>query len=195
MNDPYRGVFDALVAAGWKLHERAPDKALSASELWPPDLRTRYPRIPAELTAFLGRIDECVNEDDTMWFLTAENYARSSGTEWNWNAWENLELEGCGDDEEESAAVRAFWNSYVPFILDSRGDFGHFAVRVTEPPPRKRGLLWFMGEREPGMGAVVHGIEELRNVSEVAKSLPEFLKLLEARLRNPAAKGPLSWMI
>ena len=72
--------------------ERAPEKALSATELWPPELRARYPNVPASLTEFLGRIDRCENAGETAWFLTAADYAGTADSAWAWNEWERQGL-------------------------------------------------------------------------------------------------------
>ena len=201
MTDPYRGVLDALAGAGWKVRERSVEQALPWSQLWPAELRERYPNMPSALTGFLGRLDECVNADDTAWFLTAADYAGTSGSPWAWNAWELLELESCAesDDAEAAAEVRQFWNDYLPFYMDVGGDYAYFAVRVTGPksvtgewlPPGARPLP------EPRLGAVVHAEEEFRAVAEVAPSFSEFLDQLAAAMRDPPQrrKGPLAGMI
>jgi hypothetical protein len=197
MSDPYRRVFDALVAAGWKVGERDPRNALAASALWPAELRARYPDVPSSLTEFLGRIDHCVNPSESAWFLTAADYAGTSDSAWAWNEWERQELETFAGDEKVSAEVREFWKAYLPFYLDVGGDYAYFAVRVTDPPPRKSALLWFLREPpEPPRGSVVHGADvDLRSVSVVAASFPEFLEHLTRLLRDPSTDGPLTGLI
>jgi hypothetical protein len=195
--DAYRRVFDSLVAAGWKVRERDPHSALTATELWPAELRARYPNVPSALTEFLGRIDHCMNASETAWFLTAADYAGTSDSVWAWNEWERQELETFASDEKVKAEVREFWKAYLPFYLDVGGDYAYFAVRVTEPPPRKPALLPFLREPpEPPRGAVVYGADvDLRGVSVVAASFPEFLEHLTTLLRNPAADTPLTGLV
>jgi hypothetical protein len=197
MSDPYRRVFDALVAAGWKVRERAPENALTTADLWPAELRARYPNVPAPLTEFLARIDECENSAETAWFLTAADYAGKSESAWAWNEWERQELETFADDSEQTTAIREFWNSYLPFYLDVGGDYAYFAVRVTEPAPKKKPLLWFLREPpEPPRGSVVYGADvDLRAVSVVAASFPEFLQHLTTVLRDPSVEGPLTGLV
>jgi hypothetical protein len=200
MTDPYRSVVDALSRAGWKVRDRGVEHALSVSDLFPAAVRERYPNIPPSVTEFLGRLDECMNGDATAWFLTAADYAGTSDSEWAWNAWEQLEVEGCEEngDDEGAAKVREFWNAYLPVFLDVGGDYAHFAVRVTEPPVVKRSW-WLPGggaQSEPRMGAVVYGAEvDITGVFEVAPSFPEFLNYLAAAVRDPNGKGPLSGLI
>jgi hypothetical protein len=193
VSDPFCRVVDALTQAGWRVRERGSQNALSATELFPAALRQRYPALPPALVDFLGRLDECVNPDETAWFLTAADYAGTSGAGFEWNAWERLELESCEDDPEESAAVREFWNSYLPFYNDVRGDYGYFAVRVIQPKPVKRGLFSFVDrfQGEPKLGAVVYGIEEFRSPWQVAASFPEFLEHLAIAVLDPDRRGPL----
>jgi hypothetical protein len=197
MSDPHRRVFDALVAAGWSVTERVPEKALSAAELWPPELRARYPNVPASLTEFLGRIDRCENAGDTAWFLTAADYAGTADSAWAWNEWERQELETFESDDEETGRIREFWKSYLPFYLDVGGDYAYFAVRVTEPLPKKKPLLWFLREDpDPPRGAVVYaGDGDFRSVSVVAASFPEFLDHLTTVLRDPTVEGPLTGLV
>ena len=197
MTDPYRRVFDALVAAGWTVRERAPENALSAADLWPAKLRARYPNVPASLTEFLGRIDRCENAAETAWFLTAADYSGKSDSEWAWNEWERQELETFSGDDEQKTAIREFWNAYLPFYLDVGGDYAYFAVRVTESVPKKKPLLWFLREPpEPPRGSVVYGADvDMREVSVVAASFPEFLEHLTRVLRDPTVEGPLTGLI
>lgn len=197
MSDPYRRVFDALTAAGWKVSERAPESALTAEQLWPAELRARYRDVPASLTEFLARIDQCENASETAWFLTAADYAGKSDSAFAWNEWETHELETFADDAAETKTIREFWNAYLPFYFDVGGDYAYFAVRVTEPVPKKKPLLWFLREpEEPPRGAVVHGADvDLRGVSVVAASFPEFLDHLTRLLRDPTVEGPLTGLV
>ena len=198
MTDPYRRVFDTLVAAGWKVRERDAANALSVDTLFPAELRKRYPNVPPELVAFLGRLDECTNAEENQWFLTAADYAGTSDSAFVWNEWEKQELETFEDDAEETASIREFWNNYLPFFSDVSGDYAYFAVRVTDPVPKKRGLLDRITRQpvEPTRGAVIHGIEEYRAVtSPVATTFAEFLDQLVTTLRNPGANTKLSGLI
>jgi hypothetical protein len=198
MSDSFRRVVDTLVQAGWKVRERSAANALGPSELFPATLRQRYPNVPPSLVEFLGRLDECVNADETAWFLTAADYAGTGGAGYEWNEWEKVELETFADDPEESAAVRGFWNAYLPFYMDVSGDYAYFAVRVTAPSPVDwwdvRPLIW-RDAREPSLGAVIHGVEEFRAPWQVAASFPEFLDHFAAAARNPDHRGPLRGLI
>ena len=193
VSDPIRRALDALVQAGWKVRERSPENVLGRSGLFPPALQQRYPNVPSSLVDFLGRLDECVNPDETAWFLTAADYAGTSGAAFEWNEWERLELETFKNDPRESAAVREFWNKHLPFYSDVSGDYAYFAVRVVEPKESKRNPLSFFRRdlREAKLGAVVHGVEEFRGPSQVAASFPEFLDELAAAVLDPDRKGPL----
>ena len=201
MTDPHRSVLDALTKARWTVRDRGADHTLGPADLWPVALRERYPNIPPSVTVFLGRLDECVNADDTAWFLTAADYAGTSGSAWTWNAWEQLELAGYDEDgdEEGAAKVRDFWNAYLPVFLDVGGDYAHFSVRVTEPRVVKRSWWLVGGARplpEPRMGTVVYGAEvDITAVVEVAPSFPEFLNYLATAVGDPNLKGPLSGLI
>jgi hypothetical protein len=197
MSDPYRRVFDALVAAGWTVRERAPEQALTETELWPAELRARYPNVPAPLTAFLGRIDQCENTSGTAWFLTAADYAGTGDSAWAWNEWEKQELETFAGDDEEMGRIREFWTEYLPFYLDVGGDYSYFAVRLTEPPKKEKPLLWFLREPpEPPRGSVVWGTDvDLRGVSIVTASFPEFLEHLTTVVRDPTVEGPLTGLV
>ena len=190
---PVRRVLDTLVEAGWKVRERSPENALGRSELFPPALRQRYPNVPSSLVDFLGRLDECVNPDETAWFLTAADYAGTSGAAFEWNEWEKLELETFKNDPRESAAVREFWNKHIPFYNDVSGDYAYFAVRVVEPKTTTWDtvLSIVLRDREPKLGAVVYGVEEFRAPWQVTASFPEFLEEFAAAVRDPDRKGPL----
>jgi hypothetical protein len=195
VSEPFQRVVDALRQAGWKVRERTPENALGLSELFPASVRQRYPNVPSSLVDFLGRLDECVNPDETAWFHTAADYVGTSAAGYEWNEWERLELETFKDDPEESAAVREFWNTYLPFYTDVSGDYAYFAVRVVEPKPLAPhlSLLSFFARdlREPKLGAVVYGVEEFRGPWQVAASFPEFLERFATTVLDPERSGPL----
>ena len=195
--DHYRAALDALTAAGWTVRERS--SALPAASVWPPELIRRYPTIPDALTAFMARVDACVNADETAWFLTASDYAGTSDFAFAWNEWERMELESHQErgDSEHAAAVREFWNAYLPFFLDVSGDYAYFAIRVVEPRPVPRTRLPWGARREPDppRGTVVHGIEEFRAVSQVAASFDEFLAKLAVTVGGREGDGPLAGLV
>ena len=195
----YRAALDALAAAHWTVRERSPDRVLSHADVWPDELRRRYPAIPAALTEFVSRVETCMKPDETAWFLTAADYAGTSGFAFAWNEWERMELESYtqSGDEPGAARVREFWNAYLPFYLDVGGDYAYFAVRVTEPKPVSRSWWRFGPERrfpEPRLGSVVHAAEEFRAPSEVAGSFDEFLASVASAVSGRDG-GPLDGLL
>jgi hypothetical protein len=175
-----RRTLDALAAAGWLVRESSSPP--TPDEVLPPELRRRYPKAPREWAEFAARIEECTNADETAWFLTAADYAGTSGYAFEWNAWELLDLESSDvyGGVEGAAEVRAFWDEHLPFYLDVRGDYAYFAIRL----------------RAPRIGSVVHGASvEFRATSEVASSFSEFLELLVAAVRDPECDGPLAGLV
>src|SRR5262245_46293195 len=194
----YRTALDTLRAVGWTVRERSIDAPPALEAVWPPALMRRYPTIPAALTDFVSRIEACVNPDETEWFLTSADYAGSGETVYAWSEWERMELESYEEDGDAAgiAEVREFWNEYLPFFMDVSGDYAYFAVRVVEPKPAaKRWLFGGSRSADPPFGAVVHGAEDFRAVSQVAGSFDEFLAELAATVRNPQARGPLAGLV
>ena len=194
--DHLREALDALAAAGWTVRERS--AVGSPDDVWPAELRQRYPTIPPSLTQFVARVEACVNPDETGWFLSAADYAGTSDSAFAWNEWERMELESYEEagDAERAGEVRDFWDAYLPFYLDVRSEYAYFAVRVTEPKAVKR--QWWSFPRqpeEPRLGAVVFAAEEFRSVSEVAGSFDAFLDELAATVQGRTTTGPLTGLI
>jgi hypothetical protein len=129
----------------------------------------RYPQIPEGYVKFLQRVATCVNADETVWFLCADDYNGTSKWAWAWNEFEKIDLEGAQGDEQTTAQIVEFWNHHLPFMYSVSGDYAYLALRVT-------------GE---SYGSVVDGYDiELTTVSDVAPTFEEFVRLHSAALKG-----------
>jgi hypothetical protein len=164
----------ALQEKGWSVQ-----RAASTEPLLPPDVQARYPRLPAELTGFLAAIESCVNAEETVWFLSREDYRRTDGDAFRWNEFERMILEG----EEDGALqqqVRGFWDRHFPFMLAVHSDYDYLAVSLDER----------------SYGEIVHGSgPAFDETSTVAPSFAEFLALLKETAAGRRDDYPLSYFV
>ena len=116
----------------------------------------------------------CVNADETIWFLCAEDYNMDPvDPSFAWNEFEEMELDDEGPGAANPAEVRQFWDQHLPFMLSVGGEYAYLGFRVA-------------GAR---FGSVVEGYDvDLREPSDVALDFEEFLRLHSNALNgNPSA--------
>ena len=163
-------LLEALRGKSWHIEPGA-----SADSLLPADLQRRYPRVPAEVIAFLESFEACVNEDETVWFLCREDYRRVDGESFRWNEFEIMTLEEA--DEESARRIRAFWDVHFPIMLAVHSDYDYLAVSLDVR----------------AYGQIVHGSgPEFEAASLVAPTFAEFLVLLREEAAGVRESYPLS---
>lgn len=147
-------VLEALEGRGWKV-----PRGTSREPLLPPEVSKRYPRIPAELIAFLEKMEACVNAEETVWFLCRPDF-RADAEGFRWNEFELMTLEG--GDAESSVRTRKFWDRHFPFMLCVHSDYDYLAVDLDAR----------------SYGTIVHGCgPDFEETSIVAPSFEQFLKV------------------
>src|SRR5262249_53124601 len=119
---------ERLRERGWQIDE---DRE-SAFRL-PQALAVRYSRLPEALTSFLTGLRKCVDAEDKTWFLCLPDYQGVSDSQFRWNEWEELCLQGARESRDElwEAGVRAFWDLHFPFMLSVADGYSYFAIRVA----------------------------------------------------------------
>src|SRR5688572_16482461 len=118
---------------GWSVRPAARARKLLAAAI-----AKRYPRLPADVEAFLSGLEICVSPNEKAWFLTATDFARKRGSGFSWNAIELMMLEDAEGDPLAQAQIRSFWDDHLPVMLAVHSDYDYLAVRLSD-------------------GAVVHG--------------------------------------
>ncbi|AXL12567.1 hypothetical protein DXT68_10730 [Microbacterium foliorum] len=78
------------------------------------------------------------NVDETVWFLSRDDYSTGADGAFAWNEYEQLSLQAATTDDE-AAAISRFWTRHLPLLLSVRNGYEYLAVRDD--------------------GAVVHGAE------------------------------------
>lgn len=170
---PGAELLQALQARGWMIAHSD-----SAEPLLPPDLQQRYPRLPAELTAFLETIDSCANAEETVWFLCREDYRLRDAERFRWNEFELMILEDADADAQER--VRRFWDRHFPFLLCVHSDYDYLALSLDEK----------------SFGAIVHGCGPVfEETTQVASSFTEFLTLFRKYATGDRDDYPLSYFV
>ena len=113
----------ALSKCGWKV------EVAEHRQVLPSKIKDRYPYIPALAIEFIEQVKSCVNGDETCWFLTAEDYARS-GEPWPWDTFETMFLEDM--NEQERAKVHAFWDAHLPIFFSVGGEYEYMGINVEK---------------------------------------------------------------
>jgi hypothetical protein len=156
---------------GWSVRLRDGSVALTLNDAF----TRRHPRIPDGYLRFLERVASCVNSDETVWFLCADDYnGTNSDPEWAWDEFEKMVLED-EQDEEVRREVAEFWDNDLPFMYSVGGEYAFLALRVT-------------GDK---FGSVVDGFELQTEVSDVAPTFEDFVRLHGAAVRGDPGKTVL----
>ncbi|HSE25766.1 MAG TPA: hypothetical protein VLB68_29135 [Pyrinomonadaceae bacterium] len=152
----------SLQRAGWLITLNH-----SGSAKLPASISQRHPRIPEDYLKFISRVSTCVNGNETVWFLCADDYYGRSDSAYAWNEFELMELEGLDEHDEARNAIIKFWDEHLPFMISVSGEYAHLSFALTAK----------------SFGAVVEGWElQLREVTNVAPSFEEFVRLHSAAL-------------
>jgi hypothetical protein len=163
-------LLEALRTRGWIVEETSGENGLL-----PAEVSARYPRVPAAVTEFLGRLGVCHNAAEDVWMLTPEDFRKTDADGFRWNEYELMALEGEDDNALLQADVRAFWNEHFPIMMAVHSDYDYLAVRVAEPE----------------FGSIVHGYApEWNSPSRVARSFEEFLVLYTKAAKSTEAGYP-----
>jgi hypothetical protein len=162
-------LLEVLHRRGWNVR-RAP----RPRDLLSPAIAARYVGLPIEGPTFLSDLEICCSGDETAWFLTADNYARTSGPGFRWNECEVMALEAATGDPDWQSEISDFWDRHFPVMLAVHSDYDYLAINIDD-------------------GSVAHGsAPDWEETSPVAGSFPEFLRALESEAELVEARYPLS---
>jgi hypothetical protein len=165
----------ALEGLGWQVRRSA-----SPEPLLPASIQQRYSCLPKELTQFLSGLDLCTNKEQTVWFMTREDYAETDPAKFEWDFCESLSLESAESDAEAQVKIRSFWDRHFPFMLAVHSDYDYLAISLAER----------------SYGEIVHGSElYFESPTTVAPSFLEFLIIFKGVAEGKEDEGLLSFFL
>jgi hypothetical protein len=123
---------------------------------------------------FLLTLKLCRSPNDTVWFVTASDFARKGGRGFRWNELEATSIEAAKGDTSWQNEIRTFWDDHLPLMLAVHSDYEYLALRISD-------------------GAVVHGnAPEFEETETVAPSFEKLLSLLQRQADAARKKSPWS---
>ncbi|MHC9042961.1 hypothetical protein ACYX8G_00155 [Microbacterium saperdae] len=151
MTELFRSAIGCLQGAGW-----AYEPSTSAEDGTPAALHTA----PETVIRWASSFSVLSNSDDTVWFLSRDDYSTDAEGTFAWNEWEQLSIQAATSDDE-AATVSRFWKRHLPILLSVRNGYEYLAVRDD--------------------GAVVHGTEpEFEEAVVVFSHFEELLRHISA---------------
>ena len=157
MMELFQGAARSLRAAGW-----ACEQPLSEEDVLPSALQAA----PEPVIRWVSSFSLLSNSDDTVWFLSRDDFTASTDSAFAWNEFEQLSMVAAATDHEADAVSR-FWKRHLPVLLSVRDGYEYLAVRDD--------------------GAVVHGTEpEFEEAVVVFSHLEDLLTYIITR---PAARN------
>ncbi|MBP0971820.1 MAG: hypothetical protein IKX57_02340 [Oscillospiraceae bacterium] len=135
---------------GWQITLGEPGGSL------PEAIADRYP-VPAAWECFIAPVQQCVSGDGTVRFLTFGDYQQEA-EDACWNQFERRSTAAAGNDQEQCAAVTAFWNYHLPVVICSGSTSAYYAMDTQ-------------------FGSVVYGTAaEPESPEVIAESFPAFIE-------------------
>ncbi len=158
-----------LKALGWNIEDSGKDDIIEIDLL----ADGRFVNAPSELAEFIGQFSLCASKDDTIWFLSINDYLEETDSDFSWDEFEQQSLDSAVDEDVEE--IEKFWNSNLPFLMAVKNGYGYAAVVLD-------------GENK---GSVVLGNEpEFEDTVTIANSINEFfdiyISVLKNEIQNPA---------
>lgn len=152
MTELIRRAIGRLQESGWTCEPPMP-----AQKDAPSALQTA----PETVIRWVSSFSLLSNSDETVWFLSRDDYSTSAEGAFAWNECERLSTEAAATDEEASAVSR-FWKRHLPILLSVRSGYEYLAVRDD--------------------GAVVHGTEpEFEEAAVVFSHFEDLLRHISVR--------------
>lgn len=159
MTELLRSAIGCVQEAGWTY-----EPATSTEDGIPAALHTA----PEMVIRWVSSFSLLSNSDETVWFLSRDDYSTGAEGAFAWNECEQLSMQAATTDEE-AGAVSRFWKHHVPVLLSVRDGYEYLAVRDD--------------------GAVVHGAEP--EFEEAVVVFSQFEDLLRYITTRPARRDPV----
>ncbi|WP_407358080.1 hypothetical protein LTA6_002728 [Microbacterium sp. LTA6] len=119
---------------------------------------------PETVIRWVSSFSVLSSSDDTVWFLSRDDYSPGAEGAFAWNELEVLSIQAATTDDE-AVEVSRFWKRHLPILLSVRNGYEYLAVRDD--------------------GAVVHGTEPEFEEAVVAfphfEDLPTYISSRPAR--------------
>lgn len=152
MTELIRSATSRLQDAGWTC-----EPPTSTDDDVPSALRTASEAVIRWVSSF----SLLSNADETVWFLSRDDYSPETVSTFAWNEWEQLSIQAATSDDE-ALAVSRFWERHLPILLSVRNGYEYLAVRDD--------------------GTVVHGMEpEFEEAVVVFPHFEDLLRYIDAR--------------
>ena len=121
------------------------------------EIMQRYSSIPVEYKSFYKLINICINQSDTNWFLSENDFLAIDGEGFAWNTFEKMSISAADGDYALIKQIEEYWNCHLPIMMCVGGEYEYYAINVIT-------------------GTVVNGFEpEFEESSQVADSFLSFL--------------------
>lgn len=152
MPELIRSAAESLQEAGW-----TSEPPTSTENGVPSPLRAA----PETVIRWVSSFSLLSNSDETVWFLSRDDYSTGAEGAFAWNECELLSIQAATTDDE-AVAVSRFWRRHTPILLSVRNGYEYLAVRDD--------------------GAVVHGSEpEFEEAVVVFSHFEDLLRYTTAR--------------
>ena len=136
----------------WKIVEQ--QKSL------PVQILERYKNIPKSWLEFIDGYGAVLNENGTVWLLTADNFYPKREDEFRYNEFELISLDAADDDDEWKDDIKAFWDNHLPIVMSVKDGYEYFAVELDS-------------------GNIVSGFEpEFEETEVIAEDFDDFLNMV-----------------
>lgn len=126
------------------------------------DVLKQYKNIPLSFLEFLEHFNSITSQDETTWFICADDYNGKNEDAFRWNEFELMSLEAAEGDEEWEKEIKEWWKYKLPILLSVKDRYSFYAIDLID-----------------NSGSIVRGEEpEFEEAYIVANSFDEFLDMI-----------------
>jgi hypothetical protein len=108
------------------------------------DTLNKIKRTPNEFFNFITSFSSCTNKEDTIWFMSYQDYIDDDEIPFPWNEFQNQSIDAAMSDDKLLKGIKAYWDFHIPFLMSVENGYSYISICIS---PENFGKI-FMG-REP----------------------------------------------
>jgi hypothetical protein len=104
----------------------------------------RIKKSPKEFYDFITSFSSCANKEDTIWFMSYQDYIDDDEIAFPWNEFQNQSIDAANSDDKLLKEITTYWDSHIPFLMSVENGYSYISICISH---ENYGKI-FMG-REP----------------------------------------------
>jgi hypothetical protein len=126
-SDEMDAFVEYLIQKGFHIEKKTTPLALSN------EIRSRYPKLPADYEMFLSRVSSVITPLKDAWFWCEPEFNRQSpANTWRWDDYEVSEMAALDSlaDADDRERTKSFWDQHIPIAYCVASDYSYLAISL-----------------------------------------------------------------